>query len=35
MIVGAEGYWPFGQDDVCVKQDADAVQIVDIRLDKK
>ena len=35
MIVGAEGYWPFGQDDVCVKRDADAVQIVDIRLDRK
>jgi len=35
MIVGAEGYWPYGEDDVCVNRDADALVNLSVRLEKK
>jgi S1-C subfamily serine protease len=35
MIVGADGYWPSGDDDVCIPQDADSVLELPVRLEKK
>jgi hypothetical protein len=35
MIIGAEGYWPYGEDDVCVGQTAPAVLELPVRLEKK
>jgi len=35
MIAGAEGYWTFGEDDLCVGPDIPAVAELSIRLEKK
>jgi hypothetical protein len=35
MVVGAEGYWAYGEDDVCIGQDADSVLDLSARLEKK
>ena len=35
MIIGAEGYWSYTEDDVCVGQDVDPVVDLPIRLEKK
>lgn len=35
MIVGADGYWLSGEDDVCIAQDADSVLDLPARLQKK
>lgn len=35
MIVGANGYWPYGEDDVCIPQDAASVLELPARLEKK
>jgi serine protease Do len=35
MIMGAEGYWPYGEDDVCVGTDAPSVVDLPVRLEKK
>jgi hypothetical protein len=35
MIVGANGYWPYGEDDVCIPRDAASVLELPARLEKK
>ena len=35
MIMGAEGYWPYGEDDVCVDTEAASVVDLPVRLEKK
>jgi serine protease Do len=35
MIMAAEGYWPYGEDDVCVGQNASAVIDLPVKLEKK
>jgi hypothetical protein len=35
MIMGAQGYWPYGEDDVCVGADAPSVIDLPIRLERK
>jgi hypothetical protein len=35
MIIGAEGYWPYGEDDICVERDAPSVVDLAVRLEKK
>ncbi len=35
MIMGADGYWPFGEDDVCVGQTADDIIELTIQLEKR
>ncbi len=35
MIIGAQGYWPYGEDDVCVGAEAPAVVDLPVQLEKK
>ncbi|MGD2206593.1 MAG: serine protease [Anaerolineae bacterium] len=35
MIIGAEGYWPYGEDDVCVGESAASLIELPIQLEKK
>lgn len=35
MIIGAQGYWPYGEDDVCVGANAPAVVDLPVQLEKK
>jgi hypothetical protein len=35
MIMGAEGYWPYGEDDVCVGTEADDIIDITIQLEKQ
>lgn len=35
MIIGAEGYWAYGEDDVCIGQDTDDVMDLTVQLEKK
>ncbi len=35
MIIGAQGYWPYGEDDVCVAKDAPSVVDLPVQLEKK
>jgi hypothetical protein len=35
MIMAAQGYWPYGEDDVCVSENAPAVIDLPIQLEKK
>jgi hypothetical protein len=35
MIMAADGYWPYGEDDVCVAENADSLIDLPIQLEKK
>jgi S1-C subfamily serine protease len=35
MIIGAQGYWPYGEDDVCIGQNVPAVMDLTVQLEKK
>ena len=35
MIIGADGYWPYGEDDVCIRETASDVVDLPVRLEKK
>lgn len=35
MIIGADGYWPYSEDGVCIEQDADDVIDLELQLEKK
>jgi len=35
MIIGAQGYWPYGEDDICVGTDAPSVVDLPVQLEKK
>jgi serine protease Do len=35
MIIGAQNYWPYGEDDVCIGQNTASVTELPVRLEKK
>jgi S1-C subfamily serine protease len=35
MIVGANGYWPYGEDDVCIAENSESLLELPARLEKK
>jgi hypothetical protein len=35
VAVGAQGYWTFGEDDVCIDQDSDSILDLTVRLERR